>query len=246
VRAGGVDRTAMRALILNEIKRLAAESGGQPPGNQAFTSKTGIREHEWRGVYWPRWGDALVEAGFAPNSWQGRLDPDALLEQLAAACRRCGHMPTVAELQMLRRSDPGAPARKTLSSHFGSMASAADRLREWASARPHYADVAAMLGPATPAAPRSTRAAKPADGHVYLIRMGDHFKIGRSEELERRVKEIRVALPAAAVLEHAILTDDPVGIEAYWHRRFADRRSNGEWFKLTPADLAAFKRRRFQ
>lgn len=239
----------MRDQILSEIHRLAAQSGGRPPGSRAFATETGIRETEWRGVYWARWGDALVAAGLAPNKWQERLDSQTVLELLAVACRHYDHMPTRAELQMYRRSYPGSPSRKTVTSHFGSKGEATDHLREWATTRPAYSDVATILGPrATPAvtATMAKRGSQLADGFVYLIRSGPHHKIGRSEELERRVKEIRVALPEAATLEHAIRTDDPAGIEAYWHRRFADRRANGEWFKLTSVDVAAFKRRKYQ
>lgn len=77
---------------------------------------------------------------------------------------------------------------------------------------------------------------------ITLIQSGAHHKIGRSDELERRVKEIRIALPDKAELVHVVATDDPAGIEP---TGIGDS-PNGEWFKLTVADVAAFKRRRFQ
>lgn len=233
----------MREQILDEIRRLAKANDGQPPGVNRFMRETDIRESAWRGVYWARWSDALIEAGFSPNDFQGKHETDHIFLKFVDACRHFARVPTVDELKMFARTQENFPNTKSIYSHFGTKSALIENLRTWVKDRESFEDIAAMLGDGV----ASSASRSPArEGLVYLIKSGPHYKIGRSDELERRVKEIRIALPEAASLVHSIRTDDPAGIEAYWHRRFADRRANGEWFKLSPADVTAFKRRKFQ
>lgn len=235
----------MRDQILSEIKRLAHANGGQPPGVRLFERETGIKEAAWRGVHWARWNDALAEAGLAPNEMQGKSDRNFILQKFVEAARHYGHLPTFAELRLYGRTRPAFPNDKTIHGQFGSKEALLSTLRLWVQDKPELQDVGLMLGPVT-ADGEDGRQPSSAEGMVYLIKSGAHYKIGRSDEIERRIKEIRIALPEAASLVHTIRTDDPPGIEAYWHRRFADRRANGEWFKLTSADVLAFKRRKYQ
>jgi hypothetical protein len=236
----------MRERIISEIRRIAADAGGEPPGKSIFERESGIKESAWHGRYWARWSDALREAGFEPNEFQSKTNSNFLLSKLAEAFRHYGKIPTSAELRMYRGVDPNFPYHSTLANHFPTKAEMLSRLRTWLSEVGEYEDVLAML-PTADVEPRSKESKSASkDGSVYLLRSGSYYKIGKSDEIERRIKEIRVALPEATSLEHSILTDDPSGIEAYWHRRFADRRMNGEWFKLSTADVLAFKRRKFQ
>ena len=117
---------------------------------------------------------------------------------------------------------------------------------DFCKARSGNDDVAAILSE-TLKHETSTRHPVPdrQDGFVYLQKMGQFYKIGRTNSVERRNRELRILLPEPLDVLHVIQTDDQTGIEAYWLKRFEAKRARGEWFNLTTADVRAFKRRRF-
>jgi hypothetical protein len=235
----------IRVEILKAIRDHAAAHGGKPPGRLALERATGIKEAAWRGVLWARWNEAVAEAGLAPNTKTTAIDQQQLMVQLAEAIRHFGRLPTYSELRLYKRTHLGFPEDKTFHTRFSNKENMLFRVRDWARSTTGFEDLLALL-PDEPDDPETDCGSNGQEGLVYLLKSGNNFKIGRSDQLERRVKEITIALPDAVELLHSIRTDDPAGIEAYWHRRFADRRANGEWFKLTRADVAAFRRRKFQ
>jgi len=233
----------MRERILSEIKRIALANGGQSPGMGHFEDETGIRPNDWKGKIWARWGDAIREAGFQPQELKQKTKPEFVFLKLVEACRLYKKFPTQTELQLMKQSRPDFPWYTTLTNNFANKAKMQSDFYDWVSERAEFDDVLAMLPEKVN---QITKTSAANEGYVYLIKSGAFYKIGRGDELEKRIKQIRTALPDASTLEHSIRTDDPSGIEAYWHRRFAEKRANGEWFKLTIQDVAAFKKRKYQ
>jgi hypothetical protein len=229
--------------ILEEIRRLAGANGGRAPGVESFCAETGIRREEIVGRHWVRWSDAVQEAGLRPNVMTGRRDDAEVASKLAALIRRLGHYPVKAELQLARRDDPDFPHVDSLRKRGG----VAELVARWCESVGGFDDVAAICSAARARATKGPEEKADAVelGDVYLLRSGRFYKVGRSNAAGRRGRELAIQLPERATVVHVIKTDDPVGIEAYWHRRFEDRRKNGEWFQLTAADVSAFRRRRF-
>lgn len=232
--------------ILAEIRRTAAANGGVPLGVARFFAETGIRESDWHGKYWARWGDALKEVGLQPNQLRAAIPEDELLTKLVGLVRGLGHFPVKGELELKKQSDPSFPNPKTFG-RFGNKVAQVQRLRDFCLARGEndVADICASIAMPEAVEVEETRPAQPEFGFVYLLKSGRFYKVGCTNAVGRRERELAIQLPERAHVIHSIRTDDPLGIEAYWHRRFGSARRNGEWFELTQAEVTAFKRRKF-
>jgi hypothetical protein len=234
--------------ILDEIRRTATDNKGQPLGRMKFFKQTGIKESDWIGKFWIRWGDAVQEAGFEPNEKQSAFEENTLLELFIELMRELGHFPVAAELRMKAHNDDTFPNPKTFR-RFGLKNQLIVRVKSYCERRTGYEDVAAMCPVLTGAEGNSEGETEHKDaepfGFVYLLKSGRYYKIGHSNAVGRRERELAILLPDPANTVHSIRTDDPAGIEDYWHQRFAVKRKNGEWFELDASDVKAFRRRVF-
>lgn len=238
-----------RAHILHEIQRTAKENDGKPLGQMKFTSETGIKESEWFGVYWARWSDAIKEAGLTPNSFRLAYDKTVLLIKYAQLAAELGRLPAKGDLRLRANRDKTFPSDKTLD-RLGTKSELVRQLAAYCQSHPDFEDVMRLCKEYSSRAPKTSIDEEQEDtgevelGFVYLVKSGRFYKIGRSNHAGRRTYELDLQLPEKATPVHVIRTDDPVGIEAYWHARFGSKRKNGEWFNLDANDVAAFRRRK--
>lgn len=234
--------------ILAEIRRTAKDNGGEPLGIARFSHETGIREADWHGKFWARWGDALREAGFKPNEFNKAYPEDEVIEKFICLMRELGHFPVLGELKMKSRADEHFPSHNVFA-RLGSKQQLAAKVLSYCERHAGYEDVAALCvsiaSKSISPVERGPAADQTTIGFVYLMKSGAYYKLGRSNAAGRREYELSIQMPEKLVTVHTIRTDDPVGIEAYWHQRFEPKRTNGEWFDLSVIDVKAFKRRKF-
>lgn len=117
---------------------------------------------------------------------------------------------------MYTRNRDGFPGHSTFRNHFGTKERLVTALRMFVHEHDEFADLIPLLPE-----PKEPEAEVPAtevlsNGLVYLLKPGDYYKIGRSDRIEQRVKEISVTMPEPVELIHAIRTD----VRAFKRRRF--------------------------
>jgi hypothetical protein len=238
-----------RQHILDEIRRTTKANGGVPLGRDRFQQVTGIRYTEWWGRHWSRWSDAVREAGFTPNQLQGAYEDDELVEKLIGLIREIRRFPATGDLRLKKRSDASFPNDKVLASHFGSTSNLRKVVIDYCGSHPGFDDIPSLCGPFVSNRDKESTTDEQLStdvvGFVYLMKRGRHHKVGKTNATGRGEYELAIQLPEKLSTVHVIKTDDPDGIEAYWHKRFAAKRGNGEWFSLDNSDVTAFKRRKF-
>jgi hypothetical protein len=234
--------------IIREIQRTAKANGGVALGWRRFEIETSIGSYAW-GRFWSRWNDAVREAGFEPNRMTQPYGDEHLLEKLIVITRELGRIPVHGDLRFASLNDPTFPNEKSFG-RLGTRAQRAARVVALCEGRADCVDVAAIwrhavLRPDPEAVPeQDLLSVGRTVGYVYLFKHGARreYKIGRTNNALLREGELGIQLPEKVQPVHYIKTDDPSGIESYWHTRFAKKRKEGEWFALTPEDVLAFKR----
>jgi hypothetical protein len=210
-----------RLQIVAEIKRIALDNGGHAPGMQAFERTTGLKKSDWYPHMWLRWGDALVEAGYAPNTFQTKTRDEVLIEKYVGFARELGRFPIEGEIRRKARSDTSFPHHGAFS-RFGGKQKLLAAVAAYCRKTSGFEGVLALCVEQENISARAStvkrREAKVATEFVYLMKSGPHYKIGRTNSIGRRGSELAIKIPVPPTTVHSIETDDPVGVEAYWHR----------------------------
>ena len=230
--------------VLDALRRTAKDNGGRPLGVNRFTDETGIKPYDWK-KYWSKFGDAQKEAGFEPNTLTPAYSDDFLITKLITLMHKLHKFPTYGELRLETRNNSEFPSAICFFETKEQKRILATKIIEWCDGKSEYTDIIEMCKPVLEEFGKKESddsGTQKEIGEVYLYKSGRYYKIGKTFDAVRRGKELRILLPERTELIHSIKTDDPSGIEAYWHKRFEAKRMQGEWFNLNSNDVKMFKR----
>ncbi len=240
--------------ILNEVRRTA--KNGDPLGGTKFVEETGIKKSEWYGVYWNNWSEVLTDAGFEPHKFNESHDEEWLIEKAIDLIKDMGEFPKASDFIRKRKEDKAFPNPSSFNKRWKKheLAKKVIEYCEKNNVSPDVIEICRLISKRG-----DTKKAKKLDddidteeksGHVYMLEHDGVYRIGASIDAVQRHKQIKVQMPFVTKEIHVISTDDPFGIEAYWHKRFKDKKQKGkqklqgDWFNLSARDIKAFKKRR--
>jgi len=235
--------------IVQRIREIAASQGGKV-SFRTFIGESGIKDNWLRGQEWfTSWNELLVELGLETRDFHVMRTPRKIIAKaVAELATRQGEWPTEDALRRERKRNASFPSLGIIAPlrRSGELAKLIVALGQEDSQFSVAAKIATLQVPSGNdfGAIADTEKVK---GYVYMLRSGRRYKIGKSTDPSRRYREVRLELPEETNQVHTIPTDDPAGIEQYWHRRFASKRiRKTEFFELEGSDVQAFRRRKYQ
>lgn len=235
--------------VVARVKELAAANGGSV-GYKRFLRETGIPDQRLRHQPWYEgWNALLREIGIQTSNFgTPRTSDDEVIASVAGFIKRSGEWPTEDAFARERKRDPGFPSLPVIRRVRRSGKLLAG-LKTYSQEESAYEVVRSLAAAQAPEDVHEVLVGESPEvaGYVYMLRYGRQYKIGFTTSPVRRYREVSIELPDETAQVHTIPTDDPKGIENYWHRRFSGKRiRDTEWFRLDSADVRAFKRRNYQ
>lgn len=83
---------------------------------------------------------------------------------------------------------------------------------------------------------------KPKPGYIYVLSgAGGLYKLGVTRHPKDRIATISKGCPWPVAVEFIREVSDPYGLELSLKEHFVSKKSNGEWFRLTPEDVEYIK-----
>jgi Meiotically up-regulated gene 113 len=234
--------------VTKRIREISDERGGHV-GYAAFLTETGITSHWLRAQPWyDGWNNLLQEVGLGVKEFGSPKTPfEVIANAIARLIEREGRWPTDDILRRERIRENTFPSLKVIRPlrQSGELArlivglgvNNSEFVKSASIAKEYLINDSAVIESVD----------ERIRGYVYLLRSGRRYKIGKSGDPSRRFREVKLELPEETHQVHSIPTDDPSGIESYWHQRFKNKRvRNTEFFELDASDVQAFKRRKYQ
>ncbi len=135
--------------ILDAI-RAAAQEFGEPLSRSKFLSHSGMSEYQVL-KHFRNWKAALKAAGIESSDTNVRLDDAELLEAWGRMVRSDREIPT---RNHYRRN--GGLGANSFANHFGAWSTIPEHFRRFATGKPEWADVLALLPPPPTQSPRTS------------------------------------------------------------------------------------------
>lgn len=200
--------------ILSAYSDLVKANLGRPVGERIFTRETGISRYYWQGGHWRSWSAFQADAGHTPNRPTQKIPDETVLKAFVQLAVEQGNIPSEADLMLKRKADPSFP-NKLCFRRWGDRPALLAKVTEYCDGREDLAPVLELLQDGSSISLDHRLEAFRIKGFVYLLRSGKHYKLGRSNAVGRRLRELAIQLPEKPNTVHVIETDDPQGIEQY-------------------------------